>query len=72
MEISDFIGLFSRMKERQIEEKVWEMWLVKLPWMDENSFISYEEMLNTARQIEIKPELSEKPINGVYVDQCFF
>jgi hypothetical protein len=39
--------------------------------MSEDNYVSYEEMLNIAKQKEINPELSDKPINGVYIDQCF-
>jgi ribosomal protein L20 len=69
MEICNFIPQVLKIKEKEIEKKVWEMWIAKLPWMDKNNYISYEEMLNTVKQQEIKEEM---PVNGVYIDQVFF
>jgi len=75
MEINDFIQQFLKLKEKELEQKVWEIWLVKYPHMDKNNFVSYEEMLNSAKQQEVKEVDNVEiqiPINGVYVDQIFF
>jgi len=69
MEIPDFIKQFAKLKEKELEQRIWEMWIVKFPWMTSENFVSYEEMLNTAKQQEIK---HETPVNGVYIDQAFF
>ena len=69
MEISDFISQFLKLKEKEIEQKVWEFWLVKYPHMTEDTYVSYEEMLNMVKQKEVKQDVE---INGVYIDQVFF
>lgn len=69
MEISDFFEQFLRLKEKELEQKVWEVWLAKYPHMTQDSYISYDEMLATAKQQEVKQDI---PINGVYCDQVFF
>lgn len=69
MEIPDFANQFLKLKEKELEQKVWELWLVKYPHMTEDTFVSYEEMLNTAKQQETKQEMQ---VNGCYVDQLFF
>lgn len=69
MEIPDFVGQFVKLKERELEQKVWELWLVKYPHMTEDTFVSYEEMLNITLQQETK---QEETIHGSYVDQVLF
>lgn len=69
MEIPDFANQFLKLKEKELEQKVWELWLVKYPHMTEDTFVSYEEMLATAKQQETKQEIVT---NGVYVDQALF
>ena len=69
MEISDFISQFLKLKEKEIEQKVWEFWLAKYPHMTEDTYVSYEEMLNMVKQKEVKQDVE---INGVYIDQIFF
>jgi len=68
MEMTDFVDQFLKLKEKELEQRVWELWLVKYPYMTADTFVSYEEMLNTARQGETK---EQKVINGIYVDQAF-
>jgi len=73
MEIFDFALQISKIKEKEFEKRVWEIWLAAFPNMDKNNFVSYEEMLNSARQQEVKEVNDEKiPVNGCYVDQIFF
>ena len=69
MEISDFISQFLKLKEKEIEQKVWEFWLVKYPHMTEDTYVSFEEMFNMVKQKEVKQDVE---INGVYIDQVFF
>ena len=69
MEIPDFVEQLLKLQEKELEQKVWEMWLAKWPRMTKDNFVSYEEMLNTAKQQETK---HETPVHGCYVDQVFF
>jgi hypothetical protein len=69
MEISDFIDQFAKLREKELEQKTWELWLAAYPHMSKDNFVSYEEMLATAKQREVRDETS---VNGIYVDQCFF
>jgi len=69
MEISDFISQFLRLREKELEQQVWEVWLAKLPNMTERNYISYDDILNIAKR---KETIKDIPQNGVYVDQCFF
>ena len=69
MEIMDFVEQILRLREREVEQKVWEFWLVKYPQMTSDDYISYEEMLATVKQQEVKQEVVT---NGVYVDQACF
>jgi hypothetical protein len=71
MEIDDFISQTQKIADHELKEKVWDVWLAKLPYMRESDYVSYEEMLNIVKQKE-KPELSSEPISGVYVDQVLF
>lgn len=69
MEIDDLMDQVLKLKEKEIEQKVWELWLVEYPRMTEGNYVSFDEMLNKAKNIEI---IENKPINGCYVDQMFF
>lgn len=69
MEIQEFVNQFVKLKEKDLENKVWEIWLAKFPHMTKDNYISYEEMLNTSKQREIK---HDTPVNGCYVDQVYF
>lgn len=69
MEISDFISQFIKLKEKETEQKVWEIWLAKLPNMTEENFVSYDEMLNLVKGHENNDIQS---YDEIYVDQCFF
>lgn len=69
MEIQDFIGLYNKTLEIEVEQKVWEMWLAKYPHMTEETFISYSDMLKASKQSELNSE-SDDMVDGVYIDQC--
>lgn len=69
MEMDDFINQFLKIREKETERMVWEVWLTKLPNMTQDNYLSYDEMLNIVKQQEVKQDI---PINGVYIDQCFF
>jgi hypothetical protein len=64
MDIPDFMAQFLKLREKELEQKVWEMWLTTYPYMTKDSFVSYEEMLQQVKHPEEKEVL-----NGVYVDQ---
>lgn len=74
MEIPDFINQFSKLKEKELEQKVWELWLVKWPYMTEEDYVSYERMLDIAKHGEAKQQEAKQeiPVNGIYIDQVFF
>jgi hypothetical protein len=69
MDIDDFFNQLIKLKDRELEQKVWEIWLAKYPHMTEKTYVSYEDMLSTAKQKEVKHDI---PANGMYVDQAFF
>jgi len=69
MEISDFINQFLKIKEKDIEQKVWELWLVKLPQMTSDNYMSFDEMLDIVKNSDAK-KIPQK--NEVFIDQCFF
>jgi len=74
MEIDDFAEQFLKLKEKELEQKVWEIWLVCYPHMTEGTFESYEEMLNRHKQ-QIATQITpgQKTVqHGLYVDQVFF
>jgi len=66
----DFIALLTELKDRELEARVWELWLVEYPQMTEDNFTSYAEMLATAKQREVHPEDGTET-HGLFVDQMF-
>ncbi len=69
MEAYDFIALFEKLKEKELEQHIWELWLAMYPTMTKDTFISYEEMLNHAKQQ--KETINDTATHGCYVDQVF-
>ena len=55
-----------KLKEREVEQKVWEMWLASYPNMTKDNFVSYEEMLATVKQTETA---DKEVLHGCYIDQ---
>lgn len=75
MEFYDFMDLFLKSKERELERKVWEFWLVRYPTFTEEDFITYEEMLDEVKGVELQTNDDNETIivgGGYYVDQVFF
>jgi wyosine [tRNA(Phe)-imidazoG37] synthetase (radical SAM superfamily) len=70
MEIDDFMEQILMLKDKELEQKVWEIWLVCYPSMTENTFESYEEMLNRTKQCEVTK--NQEAQHGLYIDQVFF
>lgn len=66
MDIDDFIEQFLKLKEKEIENKAWEMWLSLFPYMQLRhiEFISFEDFMNKCRNIE-----TEVQTEGVYINQ---
>ena len=67
LSIDDFINLYQKAIEKEIEKRTWEYWIHMYPYMEKK--ISYEELLNISKQQEVKENI---PVNGLYVDQVFF
>ena len=43
LDVETFVGLLDKAIEKDIEDKLWQKWLVELPYMDEKSFLSFDE-----------------------------
>jgi hypothetical protein len=69
MDIYDFIDQFLKIREKEIENKVWELWLVKLPQMNSDNYMSYDEMLDMVKRSDTNKPMQK---NEVFIDQCFF
>lgn len=67
MEIPDFFNQFLKLQEKETEQKVWGIWLAKLPNMTEENFMSYNEMLNLVKNQE-QEDIQEE---GYYIDQVW-
>ena len=70
MEIIDFINLIYKLKEKEMEQKLWEFWLVKWPHMTRDNFISFDEMLEQAKNqqedINKEPEYTTANQGGLF------
>lgn len=55
----DGIKLIAKARERQEESRVWESWVIQLPYMDKDKFTPYEEYRDSLRKSE-KPKQSKK------------
>lgn len=67
MSISDFAEQLLKLREKELEQRVWEMWLSKYPHMTEENYVSYEDMLAMAKQTEV---IEEEVQGGLYADQA--
>jgi hypothetical protein len=43
MDIMEGLALLNEAQEKREEEKAWQMWLAKFPYMDKKSFIPFSE-----------------------------
>ena len=57
--------LYTLLKEKELEQKAWEMYLVGLPYMDKDTFITFEAFLENLKG-EQQPAKQEP---GYYVNQ---
>lgn len=71
MDIADFLTQLNKIREKELEQRVWELWLVKYPHMDKENFVSYEDMLAQAKQANMQ-EQKEQVQGGLYADQAGF
>lgn len=42
LDIETFVQLVFKAFEKEAEEKIWQKWLVELPYMDEKNFMTFE------------------------------
>ncbi len=71
MKIPDFASQMLKLKEKELEQRVWEIWLTKYPHMTEDTFVSYEDMLAMTKQQETQGQ-EEQVQGGLYADQAGF
>lgn len=58
LDISLGIELIKKAYEKQADDILWDMWLAKYPWMDKDSFISFNDFKNNILK---KVEQPKKP-----------
>lgn len=59
MPFCDGINMISKAREREEEQRVWESWVIQLPYMDKEKFTPYEEYQDSLRQ-SAKPKQQKK------------
>lgn len=64
--MDDFYFLFLKLLDKELDQKIWEIWVHKLSSMTSSNYVSYDEMLKMAKQGNEKTH-----VNGVYIDQVF-
>ena len=69
MDIADFLTQLNKIREKELEQRVWELWLVRYQGalLTGNEVESYEEMLSLA-----KNQKTEEVQGGLYADQAGF
>ena len=60
MKLSMITKLLIDAQMRNIEEKLWQQWLVKYPTMDKSNFMSFEKF----KELTFKPVKNEKNVNN--------
>jgi hypothetical protein len=50
MSLENAIELINKAYEKDLENKVWDMWLTKYQYMDKNNFVSFEDFKNSLMQ----------------------
>lgn len=60
LETDTFIDFIYNAYEQDLEQKLWEKWLVELPNMDKTTFIPFEEYKN--KHFRQKPKKTDEEI----------
>ena len=52
----DFLKVWERLREKQREQKHWQMWLARYPYMDKDTFVSFEDFYKPQNKVSVKPK----------------
>lgn len=63
LEILDGIHLIAKAREKEVEEKAWDLYLAKYTMMDEESYVPFDEFYKPKQPIENKT--AEEILNDV-------
>lgn len=56
----DGFEMLKKANEKQNDSILWDMWLAKYPWMDKDSFISFNDFKNSILKKVEEPKKSTK------------
>ena len=65
MDISDGLALLNEAREKREEEKAWQMWLAKFPYMDKKTFIPFSEFY---QKMSIPHHISQRTTEEILAD----
>ena len=60
MPIGFALGMIKHLKEKENEDKVWQMWLMKYPHMNKDNFISFDDFLRKVYNKNISKRPAEE------------
>lgn len=64
LEIGDFLQLVAKAKEEREKAEAWDVWLVRYPYMTENTFVPFEEFFRQSQ----RPDVSQRPAEEIISD----
>lgn len=70
MKLSPIEGfeMLKKANEKQSDSILWDMWLAKYPWMDKDSFISFNDFKNSILKKVEEPKKPTKTKNEIIKD----
>ena len=65
LDISDGLALLNEAWGKREEEKAWQMWLAKCPYMDKKTFIPFSEFY---RKMSVPQQISQRTTEEILAD----
>lgn len=56
LDIETGAELIQEAYKKQLDKKLWDMWLTKYPWMDEENYMSFEDFKDEMMDQENQPQ----------------
>lgn len=65
MDIDDGIGIIKKADEKHVEERAFQLYTARYPWMTEKNFITFEEFHKPQNNEQYEQKTADEIINDV-------
>ncbi|MCD2345820.1 hypothetical protein [Clostridium guangxiense] len=68
LDIDEGFEMLKKANEKQNDSILWDMWLVKYPWMDKDNFVSFNDFKNNILKKVEEPKKPTKTKQQIIAD----